>query len=222
MSNQKPRSLVNPITARWLEASVDLAPSVDCTKCSLATVRPEYGARWRDYKCCTFQPFVANYVCGAMLEAGLKPLDIAPSKAVLQPIGVVATAGFRALYMATDEDLRGEEHLCSYYDQSLRQCRVWEFRPAECSLFYCTTDSAREKRDELSHRAFALESNMAQMALIELGYNPHLVDAQVIELNDPDPALASLSVREASELYRACWSWVQALSPDEVHSLVGF
>lgn len=222
MSNTKPRSLLNSITARWLEAPESLAPPVNCHSCSLADARPAHKARWRNYKCCTFQPFVANFICGAMLEAGLAPLDIASHKAVLQPLGVMATQSFRELYLNTDEDLRGEEHLCSYYNKEERNCRIWEFRPGECSLFFCTEDPGQKKRDELTEKVFVLESNVAQMALAHLGYGKHAIEAQVIELNDPDSDLGTLTRKSAEELYRASWEWLKTVKQEEILSWAGF
>src|SRR6185312_8190070 len=118
MGNQ----LVNVVLNRWLEDRPDLVPALDCAACTLALERPSFASRWRSYKCCTFQPFVANFLAGAMLEAGLEALAIHPDKALRQPLGVIPTAGFRELYLTTPEDLRGKEHLCSYFDKTYRRC----------------------------------------------------------------------------------------------------
>jgi Fe-S-cluster containining protein len=187
MGNQ----LVNMVLNRWLEDRPDLVPVLDCAACTLALERPAFAHRWRSYKCCTFQPFVANFLAGAMLEAGLDALALKASKATLQPLGAIPTAGFREHYLATPEDSRGEEHLCSYFDEINRRCTVWSHRPGECSTFFCS-DNGRSEREVYSQRLFHIETAVAQMALVELGFAPEAIAAQVEALNQPILAPAAL------------------------------
>ena len=173
MSNQK--TVINPVMQRWLRAPGDLAPVVDCERCTMSLNDPENAKRWHSLKCCAFQPYVANFYCGAMLEAGLMPLPRDAGKAMLQPLGVLPVREFRALIEATPDHLRQEKHLCTFYDQASRRCGIWEYRPGECSLYYCGGDSKRREREQWSQKVFSLESDMAQMALAHLGFGPRAI-----------------------------------------------
>ena len=211
MSNQIP--VMNRVIGQWLNPPQGLAPAVDCANCSRATFEPDRAARWRDYKCCAFQPFIANFYCGAMLEAGVSPLPAA-AQAVAQPIGVLATREFRNLCDATPDRNRTEAHLCAYYKRESRQCGIWQFRPGECSLYYCTNDDNKAARERWSERAFAFETNVAQMALVYAGFSPGRIAEQVTFLNEPPLGLASVS--DVLEVYRACWDWVKSQSREDL------
>jgi Fe-S-cluster containining protein len=216
LSNQNTPAVMNRVIGRWLKAPEGLAANVDCGSCSRADLEPERAVRWRAYKCCAFQPFVANFYCGAMLEVGLSPM---PDKiqATAQPIGVLPTQAFRELCAATPDEERGANHLCTFYDPDLRRCGIWQFRPGECSLYYCTNDRNKATREEWSLRAFQLESSVAQMALVHIGFSASEVAAQVQELNSP--TLMSHHTR-ALEIYRACWDWVKTQSEQEILAFV--
>lgn len=220
MSNRK--QVVNQVIQRWLKLPDGLTPQVDCDKCTMSELHPMEQKRWHLYKCCTFQPFVANFYCGAMLEAGVSPFTAGAMQAVIQPLGVMATRRFRDLSDATPDSERGEAHLCSYFDRKKRSCRIWSFRPGECSLYFCSTDPKSRERGEWSARAFHLESSMAQMALAHLGFSPRQLSDQVNQLNDPREDLQSLAATDAEELYRAAWKWVQTQSEYDVSSWLSF
>src|SRR6185503_6556814 len=97
-------------------------------------------------------------------------------RAVLQPLGVIATREFRVLCEATPEAAKNEKRLCSFYLREKRECGIWQFRPGECSLYFCR---ANRKREEWSERVFAAESNFAHMALAQLGFSPRAILEQV-------------------------------------------
>lgn len=214
MSNKNTLPILNRVLKRWLTIEDGLAPQVDCEACTLSRLRPEVAERWARYKCCTFQPFVANFYCGAMLEAGRTNLDLDSKRALLQPLGVVASASFRDLYESTPEDERGDAHLCSFYGREHRRCGVWEFRPAECSLYFCGSTS--ERRETWTRRAFELEIAIAQMALVHLGLSAREIALQVDHLNTPPADLQNS--RDVTDLYRGAWAWAQHLSEEEISS----
>lgn len=206
-------SLLNTLYKKlWQEPDL-LTAQVDCTRCSRGDLSAP--RRWSAYKCCTFQPFVSSVLAGAMLEDGLKPLDIANAKAVLLPIGVIATAEFRDQRTALHEDHHGAEQLCSYYDSRSRSCKVWRLRPGECSLHFCTPDA---KREQISSEIFQFEAGVAQMALVNLGFSLAEIDQQLEYLNDPKPGVKSLEASDAQVLYSRAWSWFKTVTPEELRS----
>lgn len=210
-------SILNSVLARWLEDQPHLVPGVDCGACTLSAERPHERVRWAAYKCCTFQPFVACFSAGAMLAEGLDPITIDGTKALRLPIGIVASKPFRSKREAIPDGRRGEEQLCTYFDQTARRCGIWRFRPGECSLHFCSGQGASE-RERLSHQVFALESAVAQMALIHLGFSARQVGEQIDLLNDPGSSPAELSRSQADELYRAAWDWARTRERGEILS----
>ncbi len=211
------QSILNPILSRWLKDRPDLVAKVDCDVCTLAGARPAERERWAKYKCCTFQPYVSCFAAGAMLSAGIDPLRVDRQRAVLLPIGVVASDQFRTKLLAIPDGQRGEEQLCTYFNREIRRCGIWQFRPGECSVYFCA-EPGKAERDLLSKNAFALEAAVAQMALVHLGYSPEFVAEQVDLLNGPGVTPQELSPTEAYRLYRATWEWASQLSSGEVLS----
>ena len=157
-----------------------------------------------------------------MLEAGISPLPVDGTKAVAQLLGVIAHPSFRSRCEATPDRERGESHLCTYYDRVARRCGIWEFRPGECSLYFCGSDSNRPAREEWSNKAFQLESNLAQMALAHLGVNPREIETQVNLLNALGEVAEPLSEARVLEVYRESWNWAKTQSESDVHSWQAF
>jgi hypothetical protein len=157
-----------------------------------------------------------------MLESGIALPAIDPRKVQLQAIGIVPTPAFRAQVEATPDEKRGEEHLCTFYDKTSRRCSIWEFRPGECSLYYCGSDPKRAVREENSTNIFAMESGLAQMALAYLGFAPGAIARQVDVLNKAGVALPSLHAREALEIYRASWTWAKSQTIENIDSWLAF
>jgi hypothetical protein len=156
-------------------------------------------------KCCAFQPIIANFYIGAMLEAGESPFRDLGRKGGFQPIGLIPTRAFREELTALPEEKRRSAQACAFYDLEKRACSIWNYRPAECSFYFCTEDPARERWSE---QAFALETNMAQMALAHLGFSAREIAAQVDYLNDPPPDLPEFTRSEAEDVYLRAWRWV--------------
>jgi hypothetical protein len=174
----------------------------------MAARDPANAARWAAGKCCTFQPFFPNFYLGAMLEAGVKlPLN---SNCIATPIGIFAKREFRDGRNAIADRLRGAEHLCSAYDNG--RCTVWRFRPGECGTYFCEGDLP--KRSEQTYR---IESAVAQMALVELGFSPESVGRLVEEME------SGVAVNGAGfeGVYLRSWEFAQRLSKVEVESWLG-
>lgn len=192
----------------------------------MATHKPAAALRWRTYKCCTFQPFLANFLCGAALEAGLSPLEILSDRAILQPIGILPTLKYRKLHARVQEDDREHESICSYYDKVTRECQIWSHRPGECSLYYCARDRNEEalstKRQDWALKSLNVEANLAQMALAYLGFSPRQIAEQVQWINDPPVNSTALKATEARDLYHSSWRWLNEQDPLEVQGWLGF
>jgi hypothetical protein len=206
-------SLLNTLYKNFWQEPKTPAPLVDCGRCSRGDLSASQ--RWQAYKCCTFQPFVSCFLAGAMLEDGLDPLAIDPSKVALLPIGIVATREFRERRETLHEDDFGLEQVCSYFDLEKRACKVWRLRPGECSVHFCISNGPRE---QISNEIFQFEAGVAQMALTYLGFSPIEVDRQLDFLNHPPAGLIGLEPAAARDSYLKAWEWLKSTPPAEVRS----
>lgn len=207
MSNE----LLNPVLARWLDLREGEVPTdLDCVGCSRALAEPQWASRWRDYKCCAFQPYVANFLCGAWLEAGI-PLVERFDRYALRPLGLIPLHAFRVKCDSVPDEQRTAEHLCSFYAEG--RCSIWNFRPGECSTYFCT-----KRLGTASERAFQLESGLAQMALAHLGFSAREIAEEVDALNAPPANLRSLTLTEAREIFLACWGFAKTQTRNDVAS----
>lgn len=98
--------------------------AVDCGRCTDL------------YKCCTYRPFIANFLVGqmgdALLQFDLKEWDLticglSPAMTYRKQFKAKGSWGF-----GTDATL-----LCTFYDKKSGGCNVWQNRPGVCRTFFC-------------------------------------------------------------------------------------
>lgn len=172
---------------------------MDCLNCGRTT------------KCCAFQPFVPNFLLGGWLDRSEWREN--PHVHFL-PIGAVATSAYRRLHAETDSE--NLNLLCGFFNRESRECGIWKFRPGECSVYYCGPIS--EEREELSRQAFAIESAVAQMALLEMGFSDREIAEQVGAVNGQWLPSKNFSVPELSLMYKRAWIWCQTLDSEIINS----
>lgn len=174
-------------------------PQLDCVGCA------------KPLKCCDFQPFVANFLIGAILEENANFLMDGPH--LWQPLGLIPSHEFRAKHARTPAFERGADLACQFFDLGARACTIWRFRPGECSTYFC--EGMDEELQKLSGDSFGLETALAQRALFEAGVEIDLVGAQIDLLNEPGPVQKYDEV-ELRRIYSECWRWARNLRADDV------
>jgi hypothetical protein len=192
MDESYTKSYLNGTLARWLPSDLR-APRLDCGACA------------RPAKCCAFQPFVPNFLLGGWLSGEERLPEI--KNVYFAPVGAIALPEYRAKH--TGE--AGIDMLCGFYDRG--RCRLWKFRPAECSSYFCT-----EPRTSLRDQGFAAEMAVAQMALAELGLSGREIGEQVDLVNGG--AVKNYPGPEMLIMYKKAWSWSQTLKPETVQSWI--
>jgi hypothetical protein len=207
---------LNSVLARWLDqGDLDLAASkLNCDLCSKAGRAGLSGterARWQLYKCCTFQPFVANFLLGAHLASGGQlPVPRGPESGFhLTPLGLFASQDFKRRHQATADEERGADLLCAFYRDG--KCGIFAFRPGECSTYFCTGPDQL-----LSEQSFAVEVAVAQLALFEQGFSEAQVGQQIDLLNEPEREIQTLAMVDLEALYRRAWSYASTLRRKDV------
>lgn len=182
----------------------------------MAGFDPLFSERWRQHKCCTFQPFFPNFYLGAILNDS--PRDLASKQVHLGPLGMIATQDFRALCNSTAEGLKGQSHHCTFFDSTQRRCTVWNLRPGECSTYYCRPKGIGA---QLSQMTFAVESAVAQMAMVELGYSDIEVSQEVETLNS-GVRQRIWDHTELLDVYQRAWRWSLNLTPEQIQQWLDF
>lgn len=100
--------------------------AVNCDKCA------------SDFKCCTYRPFIANYIAGHMIyKYGITAAQLQDWDWL--PVGLAPDLSYRKKFQKE----RGwgfgsnESILCSFYEKSSGRCKVWSARPSVCRTFFC-------------------------------------------------------------------------------------
>jgi hypothetical protein len=218
LSNEN--GVINHVLWRYIKPPPGLAGDVDCERCTRSLNDLKFASRWSDFKCCAFQPFIANFLCGAMLEAGIDPIANDATKIRPEAIGILPTLKFREKISTTRDHERGEAHTCAYYDLKQRRCGIWSHRPGECSLYFCSSDARKVDRTVWSERVFEVEAGIAQMALAHLGFGPQDISREVDRLNGGPQGF--LDRAEALEVYRECWQWAKTQTETDVRGWLAF
>lgn len=174
-------------------------PKLDCHSCAKVV------------KCCDFQPFVANFLLGGLLERGV-PVNFSSSDHYFIPLGLVAGAAYRSRHSGTPPETRGHEFACHFFSKQARNCEIWEFRPGECSTYFC--EGRRPEFDKLSESSFNFESNLAQEFLFAENFSQQEVHFQVDLLNGE--GVPPIKYPALEELYRRAWRWARQSAKKEV------
>jgi hypothetical protein len=207
-----------PLHARWIERVLGgPAPTetrADCGRCSMVA-RPDDPPAPGELsfdpalKCCTYQPRLANYAAGRILDDptawGRAALErrIA-SGAGVSPLGILRPDGFVPVgrdRFGLDRSIR-----CPYLDPA-GDCGIWAHREAMCVGYFCRHDQGRRGLEFwrwLQLLLVAIERELAAWCADELG-------AAADDWGPWRPA----------DLYRAAGARVETLSWDDVQQIGG-
>ncbi len=170
-------------------------------------------------KCCTFHPFLPNYLIGQILQDEQKTSSFVTEtlqhkiskRQYVLPLGVVAPVRYQVEFnkMKSKYFGRKEEWLCPYYDRDQDRCGIWRNRGSVCTTFYCkSSKGATGKKfwkvalDYLSY----VEMVLCEEALVQLDFSPRQLSDMLGYINRFDGKAAelktdSLPLRLARELW---------------------
>lgn len=195
------------------ESFLNLAPDESIATCSNCVMTQQHKAEYKSSrpkewdksiskfkhqfspftKCCTYYPFIPNYLVGAILKENPKHPDILElireCKYIL-PIGICAPPGYQKkfnLKLATDFGTN-TDLLCPFYKVQSGGCSVWKNRGHECSTFFCISSYGEagelfwsEVRDYLHH----VEMVFSQQSMIEKGFAPKEINNNLAYVKRP-------------------------------------
>lgn len=218
--------LASRVRPEFLKSLQAVAGSLDCEACSKARTfeDPVRQQRYRDYKCCTFQPFLPNFLLGNILGGGrlaLQTLEAHPHL-LITPLGLCPSSLYRERRGLCDEDHRGREHLCVFYNVSSKRCGIWNHRPAECAGYFCRENEASQT---LSRDLHEWELAIAQMAMMQRGFDDQDLD-ECLRLFNGEAKSISMSRLwrgfprsvDRDLYFKATAAWAEQLGVEEIVS----
>jgi hypothetical protein len=226
-------SLATCNDCRMCKADFALITPMNASTTTLATAPYSPNA-----KCCTFYPFVPNYLVGGALKRGgegaRRIKHLIQKREWALPIGIVAPPSYQIKFTEKRPDEFGRNHdfLCPFFDQG--KCAIWKFRNSECSTYFCAHDDGemgRTKWIAIGDKLHQAEMTLTQECLIEKGYDWEEIEEllKFIKFATSDLDLKKYKSYEISALqwnqfwqhraddpevfYRECDEWVSQQGP---------
>jgi hypothetical protein len=220
-----------------------------CDSCVMAPGKTKGKVSYNDsLKCCTFHPFLPNFLVGAIFEdksaqdAHLIFKNKITSREYSLPIGMVAPVRFQLEFNNRRQGDFGnrEDWLCPYYNREEHNCRVWRNRGVVCTTFFCKSSYGKlglNFWDKLNSYLWYVELALLEEALVMLDFSPR----QIMDLLDYHNRTQGTSnekkswvlpERKARELwngyyddqeafFKKCYALVMALDKKYFHELLG-
>ncbi len=172
-----------------------------------------------DLKCCTFHPFLPNYLIGQiLLDEKSKPSFITETlqhkiskRQYALPLGIVAPVRYQVEFneLKSQHFGRREDWLCPYYDQTLNRCGIWRNRGSVCTTFYCHSSKGSKGKNfwkvALNYLSY-VEMVLCEEALVHLDFSPRQVSDLLGYINRFDGKSSelktdSMSLKTAKNLW---------------------
>ncbi len=197
-------------------------------------------------KCCTYQPQLANFLVGAMLEddsAGFAAGRASVERRIdardgVSPLGLARPWAYDLLYREATRSAEGFGRTpslrCPHYAEERGGCTIWAYREAVCATWFCRHDRGalgREFWSAVKATLRAAEHALARHCVLETGLGAGALrrafptSPEVESPPPPDPAAYALGwgdwVDRERAFYRASWAIARAVPWSELCALGG-
>lgn len=190
---------ISPIYLHFLPKAILNLPiaesKVDCQSCYRASSKYKGPWPYKDtLKCCTFHPFLPNYLVGGILKDNnfkelqkIIKIKIQAGTHAL-PIGLLAPLDYQIHFKNKKPQEFGqqEKFLCPYYDKKNNQCGIWPYRGVVCTTFFCQSSYGRRGKQlwkKINDYFSYVEAALLEEVLIQRGFSPRDISAQYEFLN---------------------------------------
>lgn len=159
-----------------------------CSACAMEKGKAQkFGAepdKWYNpsLKCCTYQPFLPNYLLGGLLLSSSKSVieDQILKKDFMLPLGGFPSVKYQIAFNAKEPSQFGREKkfLCKYLDTKTELCKIWKYRNSVCSTYHCFSiynEAGVGFWLDLQEFLFFIETTLAEYCMEEGGFNPQQV-----------------------------------------------
>lgn len=130
----------NEFYSRWLGAARITEVPVQCQPCS--------GAAASGFdpilRCCTYFPFLPNFVIGALLDSNSDDVQRRVREACARgravPLGMFAPPEYLQLARALSLNVgfgKDKRLVCPFLERTDGACTIWHHRPGVCSSYFC-------------------------------------------------------------------------------------
>lgn len=168
-----------------------------CDSCIMAKPRNRGDIFYElDLKCCTYYPFLPNYVVGAILsqETLATPSAVASLREKIHkreyslPLGLVAPPNYQVPFnhRKKNEFGRREDWLCPYFNHEQQNCGIWRHRGAVCTSFYCKSSYGNKGIqfwDQISNYLTYVEMALMEESMVMLDFSPRQISDLLGYLN---------------------------------------
>ena len=203
-----------------------------------------------DLKCCTFHPFMPNYLMGAIFT-NFDQLPVVTQNQILKkienreyvlPIGFVPPVSLQVEFnQRVDGDFgQRRDWICPYFNREQNNCGIWRNRGGVCTSFFCKSDYGEkgiEFYEQLGNYLNYVEMCFMEEALIRLDFSPRQLsellsyinrhEATAKEMKSPfmDEKLARKLWNGYYEdqigFFKKCFEIVQNLTSEEIEEGMG-
>ncbi|MES3038412.1 MAG: hypothetical protein V4736_10950 [Bdellovibrionota bacterium] len=220
LKTQLPKIYQVLLVPELLEAEV-IETKATCNNCSMSPPQNKKAPFYKpDLKCCTYYPYLPNYLVGGILRdkekltPGLKSVmnGIIKRRQYALPIGIVAPVSYQVPFNQRKEGDFGQraDWLCPYFQKETSNCGIWEWRGGVCSTFFCQSNygsNGLKFWGELNEYLNYVEMALMEEALVQLDFSPRQISDMLDFINrkEGDPAeMESLYLPEKKA--RALWN----------------
>lgn len=185
--------------------------------CDACIKVPQYK---ENLKCCTFHPFLPNYLVGQiLLDQKARPTFITQTlqhkiskRQYVLPLGIVAPVAYQVEFneLKSKQFGKREDWLCPYYDRALNVCGVWRNRGSVCTSFYCHSSKGSKGKNfwkvALDYLSY-VEMVLCEEALVHLDFSPRQVSDLLGYINRREGTPAELKSDSMSlKTARSLWN----------------
>lgn len=202
-----------------------------------------------DLKCCTFHPFMPNYLIGEILSAASVADEFKEmirqkiqQREYALPMGIFAPVNYQYEFLNREfQDFGNKESfLCPYFSKQNNNCGVWQFRGSVCTSYFCLSDrndSGMRFWEAFGDYLNGLEMTLSQEFMAARGFSPELIEAGLEYMNcetgspeELDSASMSQSMfnylwwdyqlTEIEEFYKSASQYVKKLTKEDFNKIL--
>lgn len=168
-----------------------------CDNCNWKAYKP-------DLKCCTYEPYLPNYLVGALFEnsstssQALKALRAKIEKREFSlPVGMMASVRYQVTFNNREPEDFGNraDWLCPYFDRQQQNCGIWRYRGAVCTTYYCQSsygENGIKFWERFSDYLTYVEMALMEDVLVHMGFSPRQISDNLEYINRSEGTAAEL------------------------------
>ena len=179
---------------------------MNCPKSCYEDYRP-------DYRCCTYNPRVPNFLLGFALESKNGPIiESLINKGALIPEGMVNTPKQWTDYLDDIEHDRfgsSDQTLCPMLNPENGYCNIHAFRNSVCSTFFCLKDHGSRGDQfwsDVQVLGLQVETALSQWALDYIGFDLSSYINRFDSLSENIPAVSASNRFWSKSALKALWA----------------